>query len=74
LRGDENAIVIHEPGPGGRYGAVLKLEQGPGGYSVHRMTFSGHGGWSYPLESGDLATLARKYVGHVGTDELFELY
>jgi hypothetical protein len=57
-----------------RYDPVMKfvLEE-PGIYSVHRMTYRGDGGWSWPLASGPLNRLVKKYVKHVGTEEFFEL-
>jgi hypothetical protein len=74
VRAERDAIIVHEPGPGRRYFPVMRFEQGIGGYSVHRMTYSGHGGWSYPLDIGDLDALASEYVRHIGTDEFFELF
>jgi hypothetical protein len=44
-----------------------------GHYSVHRMTYRGEGGWSWPLDTGPLQKLLRKYLKHVGTEEFFEL-
>lgn len=58
-----------------RYNPVMKfvpLRKGRG-YSVHRMTYRGDGGWSWPLACGPLHELARKFLCHVGTDEFFEL-
>lgn len=74
VRAERDAIVIHEPGPGGRYAPVMKFEKGEGGYSAHRMTYRGRGGWSYPLAFGALDALARSYVKHIGTEGFFELY
>jgi hypothetical protein len=45
----------------------------PGDYTIERMTYSGKGGWSYQLEQGPLAYLARKYVAAIGTEGFFEL-
>jgi hypothetical protein len=56
-----------------QYAPVMKFERGPDGYVAHRMTYRGRGGWSYPLEHGALALPVRKLVGHVGTEEFFEL-
>ena len=58
-----------------QYDPVMKFvpEDEPGRYAVYRMTYLGHGGWSWPLDEGRLPRLARKYVKHVGTDALFEL-
>lgn len=70
---EKDAIVIHEPAPGGRYSPVMKFERGrPGSYAIHRMTYFGHGGWSHTLELGDLDTLARKYVERIDTDRFFD--
>jgi hypothetical protein len=58
-----------------QYSPVMKFERQPGGdtYDVFRMTYRGHGGWSYPLTSGRLAALVRRFVPKVGTEEFFEL-
>ena len=57
-----------------RYDPVMKLMlEEPGVYTVHRMTYRGDGGWSWPLASGSLSKVAKKYVKHVGTEEFFEL-
>jgi hypothetical protein len=56
-----------------RFDPILKFEREGDEYAVYRMTFRGEGGWSYPLDAGKLRLLAKKYVRHVGTDELFEL-
>lgn len=57
-----------------RYDPVMKLvRQEPGLYSVHRMTYRGDGGWSWPLASGRLSKLTKKYIKHVGTEEFYEL-
>ena len=42
-------------------------------FSAHRMVFSGAGGWSHPLEYGDLDQLARTLLPHLGEDSFFEL-
>ena len=57
-----------------RYDPVMKfvLEE-PGIYTVYRMTYRGEGGWSWPLASGTLSRVVKKYVKHVGTEEFFEL-
>ncbi|HSL84906.1 MAG TPA: hypothetical protein VLF66_19180 [Thermoanaerobaculia bacterium] len=59
-----------------RYDPVMKLVLTPqrGIYNLHRMTYRGDGGWSWPLGSGPLEKLLERYLGLVGTDELFELY
>ena len=58
-----------------RYDPVMKFVplQKNSGYSVHRMTYRGDGGWSWPLASGRLHDLVQKFLRHVGTDEFFEL-
>lgn len=57
-----------------RYDPVMKLVlEEPGIYTVYRMTYRGDGGWSWPLASGSLNRLVKKYVKHVGTEEFFEL-
>ena len=45
----------------------------PGGYSVLRMTYRGGGGWSWPLASGSLHKLLKRYLRRVGTAEFFEM-
>jgi len=69
-------LVVFEPMPWGpRYEPVMKfVPLGPGStYEVHRMTYRGDGGWSYPLAFGSLSELLKRFLGHVGTDEFFEL-
>jgi len=58
-----------------RYSPVMKFVplQKHNGYSVHRMTYRGKGGWSWPLASGSLHELLPRFLHHVGTDEFFEL-
>lgn len=57
-----------------RYAPVMKfVPDRTGGYEVHRMTYRGEGGWSYPLAFGSLKTLVGKFLRHVGTEEFFEL-
>ena len=58
-----------------RYNPVMKFAplQKRNGYSVHRMTYRGEGGWSWPLASGPLHELLQQFLLHVGTDEFFEL-
>lgn len=58
---------------GGRFAPVLRFVRDGEGWVAHRMTYRGHGGWSHPLAHGDLATLARTLVRHVGTETFFEL-
>jgi hypothetical protein len=58
-----------------RYDPVMKFvpAEEPGHYAVHRMTYRGEGGWSYPLAFGPLRKLVRKYLKHVGTEGIYEL-
>jgi len=57
-----------------RYGPVMKfVPVGDKRYSVHRMTYRGDGGWSWPLASGRLQELLERFLGRVGTDQFFEL-
>ena len=54
---------------------VMRFAPAAGGeYALHRMTYRGRGGWSWPLAHGELAGLLRKYVPLIGTDEFFDLY
>jgi hypothetical protein len=59
-----------------RYVPVMKFVPSPqpGVYSVYRMTYRGDGGWSWPLASGPLHKLLKRYLRHVGTDQFFELW
>jgi hypothetical protein len=52
---------------------VLRFVRDGSTYVVHRMTYRGNGGWSYPLASGPLDRLVRELVHKVGTDDFFEL-
>ena len=58
-----------------RYDPVMKFVpfRERNGYTVHRMTYRGDGGWSWPLGSGPLYKLLERFLGCVGTDEFFEL-
>ncbi len=58
-----------------RYGPVMKfvLSRERNEYSVHRMTYRGDGGWSWPLASGSLHALLKRFLGRVGTEEFYEL-
>jgi hypothetical protein len=63
-----------QPAARTRYEPVLKFVPcGAGNHSVHRMTYRGRGGWSWPLSSGPLAELVRRFVGKIGTDAFFDL-
>ncbi|MDW7760028.1 MAG: hypothetical protein SCM96_05240 [Acidobacteriota bacterium] len=58
-----------------QYDPVMKFVplRGRSGYWVHRMTYRGDGGWSWPLGMGFLRELLKRFLGCVGTDEFFEL-
>ncbi len=56
-----------------QYAPIMKFEPQGNQYVVFRMTYRGHGGWSYPLTSGKLATLVRQMIPSIGTDKFFEL-
>jgi hypothetical protein len=58
-----------------QYDPVMKFvpSRECGGYWVHRMTYRGDGGWSWPLATGALRRLLKRFLGCVGTDEFFEL-
>jgi hypothetical protein len=62
--------------PGTRFAPVMKFvpQEDRGSYAVHRMTYRGRGGWSWPLGLGPLPELARRYLKAVGTEDFFELY
>ena len=57
-----------------RYAPVMKFEREGDDYSAYRMTYRGHGGWSYPLTSGKLQHLVKKLVPTLGTDDFFNLF
>lgn len=42
-------------------------------YIVHRMTYRGDGGWSFPLSADLLRRLLTEYIKDLGTDEIFNL-
>ena len=57
-----------------RYAPALKFVPcGSGDYTVHRMTYRGQGGWSWPLAYGPLVELVGRFVGKIGTDAFFDL-
>lgn len=58
-----------------RFGPVMKFVplREPNEYGVYRMTYRGDGGWSWPLASGSLPALLKRFLGRVGTNEFFEL-
>jgi hypothetical protein len=55
------------------FSPVLRFVRDGATYVVHRMTYRGHGGWSYPVAAGPLDQLVRELVSKVGTDEFFDL-
>ena len=55
------------------YSPVMKFERDGEGYAAFRMTYRGHGGWSWPLNTGTLQSLTRKLVPALGTERFFEL-
>lgn len=56
-----------------RYDPVMKLVRTDAGYSAHRMTYRGHGGWSWVLCSGPLQKVVRAVVPTIGKPAFFEL-
>jgi len=56
-----------------QYAPVMKFEPEGAGYVAFRMTYRGNGGWSWPLRTGKLLDLARRFVGSIGTEEFFDL-
>lgn len=55
-----------------QYSPVMKFELEGKRYTLHRMTYRGHGGWSYGIESGTLQKVVRQ-LGKLGTEAFFEL-
>lgn len=56
-----------------QYSPVMKFVREGDSYAAHRMTYRGHGGWSWPLGSGTIAAMAKRFVPPIGTDRFFEL-
>ena len=56
-----------------QYAPVMKFEIEGDHYVVFRMTYRGHGGWSYPLASGKLDALVKKFLPVLGTEKFFDL-
>jgi hypothetical protein len=72
IQGIESALDL--PAARIRYAPIMKFAPcGAGCYSVHRMTYRGQGGWSWPLANGPLAKLAGRFVGKIGTNAFFDL-
>jgi hypothetical protein len=67
-------IVVFEPSHR-KYAPVMKFvpAERAGEYAVHRMTYRGDGGWSWPLAVGPLTKLVKRYLGKIGTEAFFEL-
>jgi hypothetical protein len=57
-----------------RYTPVMKFVPCADGYDMHRMTYRGDGGWSWPIGSGRLRALAARYLKHIGTPKFYELH
>ncbi len=49
------------------------LDEDVRSFEVTRWHFFGTGGWTYPLATGALATLAREFLPHIGKQSFFEL-
>jgi hypothetical protein len=72
IRGIQSAFDF--PAARIRYAPIMKFTPcGAGCYSVHRMTYRGQGGWSWPLANGPLAKLAARFIEKIGTDAFFDL-
>ena len=56
-----------------QYAPVMKFEMEGDQYVVYRMTYRGRGGWSWPLGTGKLENLVKKFLPAVGTEKFFEL-
>lgn len=68
-----SATFIKERTKHARYDPVMKFEKDGPSCVVFRMTYRGSGGWSWALQPGDLAMLAKKLVPSVGTEAFYEL-
>jgi hypothetical protein len=62
---------------GGSYSPVLRFVLDDPGLAhvprVERMTYRGDGGWSWPLGSGKIGKLAKRYLSHLGEESFFDL-
>lgn len=56
-----------------QYAPVMKFEMEADHYVVFRMTYRGRGGWSWPLATGKLPSLLKKFLPSVGTEKFFDL-
>ncbi len=59
-----------------RYEPVMKfelLDDDKRTFEVSRWRYSGEGGWTYPLATGPLAKLARKFLPHIGKQSFYNL-
>jgi len=69
-----NKTAIDHLAARARYAPVLKFAPcRSGDYAVHRMTYRGQGGWSWPLAHGRLVELVGRFVGKIGTEAFFDL-
>lgn len=58
------------------YEPVMKfelLDEKERTFEVTRWRYSGEGGWTYPLETGALATLTREFLPHIGKQSFYDL-
>lgn len=56
-----------------QYTPVMKFEREGDRYVAYRMTYRGRGGWSWPLATGRLQDLVKKFLPSVGTEKFFDL-
>lgn len=73
LGGPLDKSFIEEGMKQAQFSSVMKFELEGDDYAVFRMTYRGEGGWSYPLDAGQLDELAKEYVSHIGAEQFFEL-
>lgn len=73
LRGEAAARLAHLQSHTRFFPVLEFVACTPDLYEVRRMTYRGEGGWSWPLAHGPLATLARRFLPVVGTEQFFEL-
>lgn len=55
------------------YSPVFQFVPSGSDWVAHRMTYRGHGGWSWPLANGSLAELISRFVPVIGTEAFFDL-
>ena len=61
---------------GMRYSPVLRFvldDEQARIFHVERMTYRGEGGWSWPLDQGQLTDLVVEFLPHLGEDSFFDL-